>query len=126
MSYTFAEAGTKYVRLTLTDSVGRSSSVEHNVGVTASGTTTPPPTETTPPPTEPTPPPPPPAPRPACNKTISSSSAVASALSSASAGSAVCLSAGSYSRLALESINPAGNVTLEPAEGAAVRSPAST
>ena len=66
-------------------------------------------------PVEPAPPPR----RPACNHTVSGS-AVAGALSSASAGSAVCLSAGSYGTLTLDNINPAGNVTLEPAEGAAV------
>ena len=70
-----------------------------------------------PPPAATTPPPPR---RPACNNTVSGSSTVAGALSSASPGSAVCLSAGSYTTLTLDNINPAGNVTLEPAEGAAV------
>ena len=78
------------------------------------------PTETTSARTDSPPPPPVLPPRPACTKTLSSSSGLASALSSASAGSAVCLSAGNYSTLTLENINPAGNVTLEPAEGASV------
>ena len=31
MTFTFAGVGTKYVRLTITDALGRTSSVEHNV-----------------------------------------------------------------------------------------------
>jgi len=31
MTFTFAGVGTKYVRLTITDALGRTSNVEHNV-----------------------------------------------------------------------------------------------
>jgi hypothetical protein len=42
-SFTFQEAGTKYVRLIVTDASGRTATVEHNVNVEAESTTTPPP-----------------------------------------------------------------------------------
>ncbi len=42
-SFTFQEAGTKYVRLTVTDALGQTATVEHNVIVEAESTTTPPP-----------------------------------------------------------------------------------
>jgi hypothetical protein len=49
LAFTFATAGTKYVRLTLTDALGRTGTVEHNVTVVAPGpvpTPTPGPTPT--------------------------------------------------------------------------------
>jgi hypothetical protein len=41
MSFTFHEAGTKYVRLVITDAAGRSATVEHNVVVAAESPTPP-------------------------------------------------------------------------------------
>ncbi|HEV7939036.1 MAG TPA: PKD domain-containing protein [Solirubrobacteraceae bacterium] len=41
MSFTFHEAGTKYVRLVVTDAAGKSATVEHNVAVAAESTTPP-------------------------------------------------------------------------------------
>ncbi len=40
LEYAFSEAGTKYVRLTITDALGRVASVEHDIVVSSSGTTT--------------------------------------------------------------------------------------
>jgi hypothetical protein len=57
LQFTFQGAGTKYVRLVITDASGRSATVEHNILVTAAA---PPPPPTTPPPTTPPPTTPPP------------------------------------------------------------------
>jgi hypothetical protein len=72
LAFTFADVGTKFVRLTLTDALGRSGTVEHNVAVAAPGpgptpTPTPGPTPTPTPGPTPTPTPgptPTPAPTP--------------------------------------------------------------
>ena len=58
-----------------------------------------------------------PPPSPPCTQTVSSPSAAASALGSAAAGTAICLSAGSYGPLELSGTH-AGNVTIEPVPGA--------
>jgi hypothetical protein len=58
-----------------------------------------------------------PPPSPACTTTVSSVSSAASAIASATAGSAVCLTAGSYGHLTLSGTH-SGNVTVEPAPGA--------
>jgi hypothetical protein len=61
LSFTFHEAGTKYVRLVVTDANGRTATVEHNVSVQAPGMSTPPqeelPPEKAEPPVEKTEPP---------------------------------------------------------------------
>ena len=69
-SFTFQEAGTKYVRLTVTDASGQTATVEHNVIVEAESTTTPPP-----------PPPPPAAPSNTVLPTISGTTTEGQSLS---------------------------------------------
>jgi len=49
--YTFSEAGTKYVRLTVTDAAGQTATLEQNVVVTAESSSTEPPSTATPAPT---------------------------------------------------------------------------
>jgi hypothetical protein len=85
-------------------------------------TTPPPPPATTPPPPPPatTPPPPPPAPAPAGSCTTTISSGLASAIQTASAGSAICLNSGSYGNLSLTSVEKSADVTVQPAPGADV------
>jgi hypothetical protein len=56
-------------------------------------------------------------PSPACTQTFSSIAQAAAALSSAAAGSAICLTAGTYGHLELSGTH-AGNVTIEPTPGA--------
>jgi hypothetical protein len=75
--------------------------------------------EKTPPTKETTPPGQAPPPSPACTQTDSSVSAATSALASGNAGSAICLSAGSYGHLSLSGKHSA-NVTIEPVPGAVV------
>ena len=75
--------------------------------------TKPPAEETTPPPVETG------TPSPACTQTFSSVSSAASALDSGSAGSVICLSAGSYGHLGLSGAH-SGNVTIEAVPGASV------
>jgi hypothetical protein len=55
-----------------------------------------------------------------CSETLTTASNVAAAVAGAAAGSTVCLSAGSYASLTLNSVNPGGYVTVVPAPGAAV------
>jgi len=71
------------------------------------------PTKPVEPPTEPTNKPPP---SPPCTKTVSSVSSAASDVTSATTGSAICLTAGSYGHLTLSGTHT-GNVTVEPVPG---------
>jgi Domain of unknown function (DUF4082)/PKD domain len=112
MKFTFHNVGTKYVKLTVTDALGETSSVTHNVAVadpapapapaptpapTPTPTPKPAPTPTpTPTPTPaPAPPPPPPPPSGACNLNATPST-FDSQVSAAKAGQTVCLASGNY------------------------------
>ncbi len=55
MSFTFHEVATKHVRVVVTDALGRTATVEHNVAVSAEPPPSEPPTEKEPPKTEPPP-----------------------------------------------------------------------
>ncbi len=55
-----------------------------------------------------------------CTTTLSVNASINNALSSASPGSVVCLSAGNWSAQTLSSVAPSGMVTLQPAPGATV------
>jgi hypothetical protein len=55
-----------------------------------------------------------------CSVTLSVGANIQSALSSAAAGTVVCLNAGNYGSVTLSGIAPPGNVTLAPAPGATV------
>jgi hypothetical protein len=107
MSFKFANAGTKYVQLTVTDAQNRSSSVMHQVVVAAakaSPTPTPTPTPAPSPTPTPTPAPSPtptptPTPTPAPSGTCdlnATPSSFNSQVSAAKAGQTVCLASGSY------------------------------
>jgi parallel beta helix pectate lyase-like protein/thrombospondin type 3 repeat protein len=84
--FTFQNAGTKYVQLTVRDLLGRSDSVTHNVVVRATPTPTPSPTPT---------PTPTPTPSPSCTRTATPST-LTSQVSAASAGETICLASGNY------------------------------
>src|SRR5262249_24294771 len=55
-----------------------------------------------------------------CNRTVAAGGNIQNALSSAAAGSTVCMSSGTWSRQTFSGIAPSSTVTLRPAAGATV------
>lgn len=109
LKFTFHEAGTKYVRLTITDAGGQTATVEHNVVVAAAPVEEKPKTEE--PAEEPTE-----TKSTGCSVVLSGVSGVSAALK---AGAVVCLAGGSYGQVSITT-TPSGNATLTAAPGAHV------
>lgn len=90
-TFTYQGLGTKTVTLSVTDSLGRTSSVNHSFTVTAEATPTPTATPTVDPTVTPTPTPPPSG---SCDLSVASRDALASAMSNvANSGKTVCVTA---------------------------------
>jgi hypothetical protein len=118
LRFTFSSAGTKYVRLTVTDSMGRADSVQHNVVVSAASPT-PTPTPTPSPSPSPTPTPTQ-TPTSGCTEMVSSTSQLQSRVVDAPDGSVLCLASGSYGALSVRDKKRSSYLTIQPAPGASV------
>ena len=103
MVFTFGNAGTKYVRLSVRDAQGRSDTMTKNVVVQAA-----PPPPTSPPPTTP------PPPGSSCATTVSSTAAAQTAVSAAANGETICIADGTYGKLTLNATKAAPGVTVRP------------
>lgn len=120
-SFTFHGTGTKFVQLTVTDSAGQSSKVEHDINVQAPVVTTTTSTTTTSSTT--TAPPPPPsskvgiggAPAPTCATTVALNGNVQAAIENAASSSTVCLADGTWSQIQFTD-NISNTVTLTAAD----------
>jgi PKD domain/Right handed beta helix region len=107
LTFTFRNAGTKWVRLTVRDAAGATNSTMTAITVGRPGST--------PPPSEPPPPPPPPEPPPSgsCSRTATPAT-FASQVSAATAGQTICLASGAYGSFA----GTGKAITIRMADGA--------
>lgn len=99
LTFTFRNAGTKYVRLTVRDGAGATNSTMKAITVARAGSTSPPP--------------PPPPPSGSCSRTATPST-FASQVSAAAAGETICLASGAYGSFA----GTGKAITIRMADGA--------